>query len=156
MTWRPDQPCEGFWMLKCCRLCPFVAARIWLAHTVADPVSGEPMQRSPFLAAQIGLDIVDWRRVWECVEYLESPPGQRHQLATPPLSTRMPRSGRAPALTYAPMPKWQWDRARRITEAQYAAEVEWLSWASRNAPTHCDFTYRKPVARAAAPIPRFA
>lgn len=113
------------------------------------------MERSAFLAAQIGLDIVSVAEVWSMCEYLEATPEQRAALANPPQSARVPRNGRSPALLWAPMAKWRQVRARRITEAQYRAEIEWHLWASRNATTHPDFTYRRPLDRGAAPIPRF-
>jgi hypothetical protein len=143
-------------MVRVGRLCPFVAARIWLAHTTADPVSGEPMQRSPFLAAQIGLDIVDWREVWAMLEFCEASQMQRHGMVNPPQSDRAPRNGRQPALQWAPLAKWKQERARRITPAEYAAEISWLSWAQRNRPDHPDFNFRRPVDLRAAPVPRFA
>lgn len=114
------------------------------------------MERSPFLAAQIGLDDADWRRVWELVEYCESSPEQQAALVNPPLSDRTPRNGRAPALQWAPLAKWKRERARRITEMQYQREVDWLSWAARNKPDHPDFNWRKPLDLKAAPIPKWA
>ncbi len=155
MTWIADHPREGHWMLRVARNCPFVAARIWREQTTADPVSGDPMDRSPFLAAQIGLDIVSWREVWLAVEFVEASPMQQHGMINPPQSGRAPRNGRSPALLWAPMAKWRQERALRITAAQYAAEIEWLTWASRNAPTHPEYTWRKPVDLKAAPIPKF-
>jgi hypothetical protein len=113
------------------------------------------MQRSPFLAAQIGLDIARWQDVWAAVEYVESSTEQQHLLANPPLSDRAPRGNRAPAFKTAPLPLWQQTRARRITRAEYDAEIRWHEWAAKNAPTHCDFTYRKPVDRKAMPAPGF-
>lgn len=155
MTWKADQPRPGFWMIRVARNRPFVAARIWLAHTTTDPVSGEPMDRSPFLAAQIGLDIVGWREVWHCVEFCEASPEQQAALVNPPLSVRSPRNGRAAAFTTAPMAKWRQERAHRITLEQYLVETEWLAWASKNNPTHPDFLYRRPVDLRATPIPKF-
>jgi hypothetical protein len=155
MTWTAAEPRPGFWMVKVARLCPFVAARIYLAHTTADPVSGEPMDRSPFMAAQIGLDTVSVGEVWRLVEFLESSPDQQSQLATPPLSTRVPRGLRAPAFAYPPMPIWMRERARWITKAEYDAEMLWLSWAQGNSPKHPEYTWRKPVDRKAMPVPRF-
>ena len=155
MTWHPQQPRPGYWMVRCCRFCPLVAARIWRAHTTEDPVSGEPMDRSPHIAARIGLDFVDWRELWLMLEFCEASPEQRRGLIDPPEVERAPRNGRKPALQWAPLAKWKQERARRITPAQYAAEVAWLKWASCNAPTHPDFNWRRPVDLRAAPIPRF-
>lgn len=142
-------------MVRVARNCPFVAARIYLVHTTADPVSGEPMDRSPFMAAQIGLDTVSVGQVWQLVEFLESSPDQQSQLATPPLSTRIPRGLRAPAFAYPPMPIWMRERARRITKAEYDAEIDWLYWAQGNAPKHPDFLYKEKVNLKNAPIPKF-
>lgn len=155
MTWRADDPRTGFWSVRVVRNGPYVAARIYLAHTLVDPVSGEPMDRSPFLAAQIGLDIVSVIDVWSLVEYVESAPEQQAVLANPALSARVPRGNRAPAFVTAPMSLWRQNRARRITQAEYEAEILWLTWASRNAATHPDYTWRKPLDRKTAPIPKF-
>ncbi len=155
MTWRADQPRGGHWSARVVRNGPFVASRIYWAHTLTDPVSGEPMDRSPHLAAQIGLDYARWVDVWEMVEFLESSPEQQAALANPPLSERVPRGNRAPAFMTAPLPLWRQTRARRITQAEYDAEIAWHTWASRNAPTHCDYTYRKPLDRKLASVPKF-
>lgn len=155
MTWYPDQPRVGYWMVRVARNCPFVAARIWWEQTTTDPVSGEPMDRSPFLAAQIGLNIVRWQDVWSLVEFVESSSEQQDALVNPPLSDRAPRNGRARALKWAPLSKWKQQRAMRITEAQYEAELRWHEWAARNAPSHPDFNFRHPVDLRAAPVPRF-
>jgi hypothetical protein len=155
VTWEADEPRVGHWSVRVVRNGPYVAARIYWAHTKIDPVSSEPMQRSPFLAAQIGLDIVRVADVWTLVEFLESSPEQKEALGNPPLSDRVPRNGRAPAFKTAPLPLWRRERARRITRAEYAAEILWLTWAAKNAPTHCDFTYRRPLDRKTVPVPRF-
>jgi len=155
MSWAPDQPRPGFWMVRCCKRCPPVAARISWEQTIIDPVSDEPMVRSPFLVGHIGLELSDWRDVWRLVEYCEASPEQRREMASPPLSARPPRFNRSPGLMAAPMPIWQRQRARRITGVEYATELEWLSWAAQNAPTHHDFLFRRPVNPATAQVPRF-
>lgn len=155
MTWEAQSPYPGFWMLRVVYNGPLVAARIYLAHTTADPVSGEPMDRSPHVAAQVGLDDVDWREVWHLVEFCEASPEQQRLLIDPPLSDRAPRNGRAAAFKSAPLAKWKRERAGRIGPQRYRAEVEWLGWAAKNAPTHPDFLYRRPVDREAMPVPQF-
>jgi hypothetical protein len=113
------------------------------------------MQRSPFLAAQIGLDIARWQDVWSALEYLESSPEQQAALANPPLSDRTPRGNRAPAFKTAPLPLWHQTRARRITTIEYDAEINWLMWCQSNNPAHPEFTYKKPLDRKAMPVPKF-
>lgn len=143
-------------MIRVVRNGPFVAARIYLAHTTHDPETGDPMERSPHLAGQIGLDHVDWREVWIAVEYCESSPEQQAALVNPPLSDRTPRNGRAAAYKTAPMAKWRRERAYRIAEVHYEAELSWLSWARRNAPEHPEYNYKRAIDRNAMPVPRFA
>jgi len=155
MTWAPDQPRTGYWMVRCCKRCPPVAASIQWVQTTEDPHSGEQMDRSPILTGRIGLEISDWRDVWRFLEYCEASPEQQRVMESPPVSTRAPRFGRSPSLMAAPMPKWQQQRARRITVDEYLLEIKWLRWAQKNAPTHHDFLFRRPVNPATAQVPRF-
>lgn len=155
MTWEPDNPRPGFWMARVVKAGPMVASRIYVAHTTVDPVSGDPMERSPFLAAQIGLDIVRVSEVWRLVEFCESSPERQQLLIEPLFSNRAPRNGRARALRTAPLAKWRQTQAHRITAEQYEVEIRWLQWCSANNPTHPEFTYKKPIDRNALPIPRF-
>jgi len=113
------------------------------------------MDRSPVLTARIGLEFSDWRDVWRLLEYCEASPEQRREMESPPVSARTPRFGRRPGLMAAPMPIWQRQRARQITVDEYAAELEWLRWAQKNAPQHHDFLFRRPVNPATAQVPRF-
>lgn len=153
MTWAPAQPRAGYWMVRYRRLCPFVAARIWLCdHEPGDP---ENLMDRPYLQGQIGLDLTPPLEIWAMVEFAESAPEQQQALISPPLSIRTPRGHRAPAFQTAPLPKWQQERARRITVQAFEREIEWLTWAARNAPTHPDFLWRKPLDRNAAAAPRF-
>lgn len=141
-------------MLRAVRGGPEVCARLWLC----DHEPGAPDNRMdrPYWQAQIGLDFIPPARVWGMVEFVEATPEQQALLANPPLSSRGTRDGRKPGFTTAPMAKWKQLRARRISAAEYEAELIWHGWASRNAPDHPDFTWRKPIDKALAPIPRFA
>lgn len=156
MTWNPLYPRPGYWSVRIVRNGPMVPARIWLAHTTEDPETGEPMDRSPHLAAQIGLEFVPVGKLWVMLEFVEASPEQRELLANPPLSSRAPRNGRAPAFRWAPMAKWrQQERARRITVGEYEAELRWLSWAASNRPDAPELHPRKRIDPRVAPIPRF-
>jgi hypothetical protein len=144
----------GFWMVRCCRHCPEVAARIWLCdHEPGDP---ENTVDQPYWQGQIGLDLVPPADVWKMLEFCEAEPEEQRQMADPGEVARAPRSGRRPALTTAPMALWKQQRARRISAAEFEAQIRWLRWAETNAPNRPEFTYRKPVDLAAVPIPRFA
>lgn len=141
-------------MVKCCRLCPFVAARIWECDH--EPYLPDNKVDQPYWQGQIGLDLTPPLEIWSMCEFCEAAPEQQEALANPPLSARVPRGNRAPAYQTAPLALWRRDRARRITQAEYEQEVLWLAWASKNAPTHCDFTWRKPLDRKTALIPKFS
>jgi hypothetical protein len=154
MIWQPDRPRVGFWMIRCCRACPPVAARIW----ECDHEPGEPDNKvdQPYWQGQIGLTLTPPKEIWAIVEFYESSPEQQHALANPPLSDRVPRNGRAAAFKTAPMARWRRERAQRITPEYYAREIQWMQWAALNKPSHPDFTYRKPVDLKAAPVPKWA
>lgn len=132
-----------------------VAARMWHAHTTVDPISGEPMDRSQHLAAQIGLDFVDWPELWGMLEFVEASPEQQQGLVSPPEVSRAPRNGRKPALMWAPLAKWKQQRAIRITPSQYALEIAWLSWAKNFRPDAPELNFRRPTDLRTAPVPRF-
>lgn len=152
--WRIDQPQPGYWLVQCCRRCPAVAARIWLC----DHEPGYPEHKidRPYLQGQIALDLVPPGEIWEMTEFCEASPEQRRMLESPPLSARTGRRpGRQPGLVTAPLALWKRQRARRISVADYTAQIAWLTWAEKNAPRHPDYTYRRPVDPASAPIPRF-
>lgn len=144
----------GFWMVRCCRLCPEVCARIW----VCDHEPGLPENKldQPYWQGQLGLDLVPPDDVWEMVWFAEASPEEQRAMIAPPLSARAPKSRRLPALVTAPMSKWKQERARRITEAEFAAQIRWLLWAEKHAPHRHEFNFRKPVDPTAVPIPRFA
>jgi uncharacterized caspase-like protein len=144
----------GFWMVRCCRHCPEVAARIFLADH--EPGLPENKIDQPYWQGQLGLDLVDPARIWQMVWFCEASPEEKARLADPPLSDRAPRSRRLPALTTAPLAKWKQERARRIVEFTFDAQIAWLRWAEKNAPNHPEFIYRKPVDPAAVPIPQFS
>lgn len=108
------------------------------------------------LQGQIGLDLTPPLEIWSMCEYVEASPEQQAALANPPLSARVPRGNRAPAFQYAPMALWRRDRARRITQAEYEAELTWLAWCQKNRPYHPEYNWRKPLDRKTAQIPRFA
>lgn len=57
-----NDPQPGRWMIRCCRRCPEVAARIWLC----DHEPGMPSNRvdQPYLQGQIGVDLVPPEDVW--------------------------------------------------------------------------------------------
>lgn len=140
-------------MVRVIRQGPLVAARIWLCDH--EPGEAENLMDRPYVQGQIGLDLMPPLEIWHIVEFAESSPEQRRLLIDPPLSDRVPRNGRAPAYTTAPLAKWKRERAHRITLEQYLVETEWLAWASKNNPTHPDFLYRRPVDLRATPIPKF-
>lgn len=147
-------PCPGYWMVRCCRGCPEVAARIW----VCDHEPGLPENKvdQPYLQGQLGLDLTDPDDIWAMLEFCEAEPAQQRLFADPPASRRRPaRPGRLPGFASAPMSKWKQQRARRITAAEYEAQLRWLHWAERHAPNHPDRLYRQPVDPAALPIPTF-
>lgn len=50
---RIDRPEPGFWLVRLVRNGPPVPAAIMWVQTTHDPVTGEPMDRSRFLAAYI-------------------------------------------------------------------------------------------------------
>lgn len=59
---RLNDPQPGLWMIRCCRHCPEVAARIW----ICDHEPGLPANKvdQPYLQAQIGIDLVPPENVW--------------------------------------------------------------------------------------------
>jgi hypothetical protein len=143
----------GQWMVRVVRGGPMVCARIWACNH--DPNEPTNVMDRPYWQGQIGLDLVPPETIWTMLEFCEATPDKKKLLASPPLSERLPRNNRAPAFKTAPMPKWQQVRARRITLVEYLAELEWQSWAKINAPTHHDFTYRRPLDLRTAQVPRF-
>ena len=153
MTWKANEPRQGYWMVKVVRGGPYVAARIWLcSHEPGEP---DNLMDRPYWQGQIGLDLTPPLQIWGMVEFVESSPEQQNLLVNPPLSDRAPQNGRAAAFKTAPLARWRQTQAYRITPAQYAAEIDWQNWAKNNAPHHPEFTYRRPINRQAAPIPRF-
>ena len=143
----------GHWMVRCCRRCPEVAARIWLC----DHEPGEPANvlDQPYLQGQLGLDLTDPAEIWAMLEFCEASPDARALMTDPPLSHRIPQHGRAYGWSTAPMALWKQQRARRISARDYERQIAWLGWADRNAPTHPDYTYRQPVDPTLAPLPIF-
>lgn len=104
-------PQPGHWMIRCCRLCPEVAARIWFCDH--EPGFPENKVDQPYLQGQIGLELVDPIEIWTS-------------------------------------PK------REIIPALFDREIEWHRWAAKNRPSHPEHNFRKAVAKAAMPPPRFA
>lgn len=146
-------PQPGWWMVRCCRRCPEVAARIF----VCDHEPGEPENKvdQPYLQGQIGLDLTDPDDIWAMLEFVEASPAEQAAMIAPAASARAPRYGRQQGLQTAPMALWKQRRARRISAAEYERQIKWLRWAESNAPAHPDFTYRRPVDPAQAPLPIF-
>ena len=57
-----NDPRPGAWLIKCCRHCPPVAARIWLCdHEPGTPDNGVDQ---PYLQGQIGNELVPPVEVW--------------------------------------------------------------------------------------------
>lgn len=57
-----QKPTPGYWMARCCRRCPEVAAAItWCDH---EPGLSDNLLDQPFLDGRIGLDRVDPYEVW--------------------------------------------------------------------------------------------
>jgi hypothetical protein len=146
----------GFWLVKCCRNCPEVIARIyWCDH---EPGVPENKCDQPYLQGQLGLDLVDPSDIWAMLEFCEASPEQQQFMREPPLSDSPLRPGqekRLPGLVTAPMSRWKQARARRTTAANFDFEVKWLRWAERNAPNHHKLAYRKPIDPMMVPIPVF-
>lgn len=103
-------PQPGYWMIRCCRLCPEVAARIWLCDHEPGDESNKVDQ--PYIQGQIATDLTDPIAIWTS-------------------------------------PK------REISREYFERELDWHRWAMRNAPTHPDRNYKRPVDRKAMPAPRF-
>lgn len=61
---RLDQPEVGHWLVRLVKGGPLVPARIIRAHTTHDPLTGEPMDRSPHWHAEIAGKVVDIEAVW--------------------------------------------------------------------------------------------
>ena len=59
-----DQPRPCMMAIRLARSAPEVAARIYWAHTTRDPVSGDYLDRSPHLAAEINGEPADPIQVW--------------------------------------------------------------------------------------------
>jgi hypothetical protein len=59
---RINDPQPGRWLVRCCRRCPDVAARIWLCDH--EPGTPENKVDQPYLQGQIGLDLVPPIEVW--------------------------------------------------------------------------------------------
>jgi hypothetical protein len=153
---KPEGPMAiqpGHWMVRCCRFCPEVPTRIWLCDH--EPGLPENKVDQPYLQGQIGLDLVPPADVWAMLEFVEAP-AEQQELFSRPLPLRVDvRAGLAMKPTTAPMAKWKRERARRITPPEFEAGIVWLRWAEKNAPSHPDFNYRRPIDPAAMPVPRF-
>jgi hypothetical protein len=63
---RIDIPEEGFYRTKLHRNGPFVAARIWRS-VAKDPVTGETLDRSPVLLAELDGQSIDADVLWPSV-----------------------------------------------------------------------------------------
>lgn len=62
---RIDRPEPGHWLVRLVRGGPLVPARIFWAQTTHEPGNPENlMERSPFLAAEVGGDVVEVDSVW--------------------------------------------------------------------------------------------
>lgn len=59
-----DRPEPGLWALRLAKGGVEVAARIFIAHTTRDPISGDFIDRSPHLAAEINGKPADPYEVW--------------------------------------------------------------------------------------------
>lgn len=59
-----DRPCEGHWLVRLVKGGPLVPARIARVQTTHDPVTGEPMDRSPHWHAEIAGEVVAVDDVW--------------------------------------------------------------------------------------------
>lgn len=72
-------PQAGHWLVRCCRRCPEVAARIWLCdHEAGMP--DNPVDQ-PYLQGQIGLDLVPPEEVWHRRGHPISEAEFHHQIA---------------------------------------------------------------------------
>jgi hypothetical protein len=143
----------GVWMVRCCRHCPEVAARIWLCDH--EPGIPENKLDRPFWQGQIGLDLTPPDDVWAMVWFCEAPREEQARLSKP-LNLRVDvAAGRVARSETAPVALWKRERARRISQGEFGRQIAWLKWAERNAPRHPEFSYRTPVTVADAPIPRF-
>lgn len=60
---RVDVPVAGFYRTKLAKGAAWVPARIWLGVAI-DPVTGESMDRSPMLCAEVNGRYVDPYEVW--------------------------------------------------------------------------------------------
>ena len=57
-----NNPQPGIWLVRCCRRCPPVAARIyWCSH---EPGYPDNEIDQPYLQGQLGLDLVPPNEVW--------------------------------------------------------------------------------------------
>lgn len=141
----------GYWMVRCCRRCPEVPARIWLcSHEPGEP---DNLVDQPYMQGQIGLDLVDPHEIWTMCEFVEASPAEQAAMAAPPLSDRAPRNGRLPALQTAPMALWKQQRTRRITAAEYERQIARLRWAAATQADDPALSYRKPADIRQAAIP---
>lgn len=64
MTRIIDRPEPGFWAIRLVKKGKEVPARIYLAQTVTDPVSGDYLDRSPFIAAEVDGEQADPYWLW--------------------------------------------------------------------------------------------
>lgn len=125
-------PAPGWWMVRCCRGCPEVVARIWLCdHEPGDP---ENKVDQPYLQGQLGLDLVDPNEIWVMLEYCEA--GSEEQaLLRRPLALRTDvQAGRVARAATAPMALWKRERARRISAAEYAYQLADYQWLRQHRP----------------------
>ena len=109
-TPRPmNDPQPGQWMIRCCRHCPPVAARIWLCEV--EPGTDNPVDQ-PYLQGQIGLDLIPPTEVWHrrghpisLIEFYHRVAWLRWAERNAPTDPR--RLYRTPvALDAIPIPRW--------------------------------------------------
>ena len=143
----------GFWSVRVINGAPFVPGRIWLCDH--EPGEVENKVDQPFLQGQLALDLTPPADVWEMVAFCEASPDEKAQMIAPSASEHTPSGGRRQGLEAAPLAKWRQTRARRITAAQWQAEIRWLEWAIRYRPWAPELKYREPIVRATAQLPRF-
>lgn len=59
----PDTPVEGFYRMRMRKGAPMSAIRLWYGQP-SDPVTGEPLDRSPRWQASINNIECEWEQVW--------------------------------------------------------------------------------------------
>jgi len=105
-----NDPQPGRWMIKCCRHCPPIAARVfWCSHEPGFP--DNPVDQ-PYLQGQIGLELVPPADVWQRRGHPISEAEFNHQVAwlrwaerNAPTDPRL--NYRAPvAIEAIPIPRW--------------------------------------------------